>query len=214
MVTKQWRTLAVVGATLSALSFPAAPPAAAAETATAVPKLDLNRLMGSWYELAHLPSKRERRCLADSSVLYALDYKAGTFQMGTFCRLKTGMQDVWNANGQADKAKSGRLRLSRLVFLHTQYWVLATAPDFSWTLVGAPNHKSLALLSRSATLAPAVYADLLRQAAAQGFPTQKLITVSQHEAVLSVSGTNTVRHGAGPDVSPTNTPTPSDTPHP
>ena len=150
-----------------------------AQKVTAVPKLDLNQYMGTWYELARLPNKTEKKCVANIKVLYALGDKKGTFQMGTSCDLKDGTPDDYDGTGKMDKVGDGRLKLSRLVIFSTPYWVLATGPAYEWALVGSPKHKTLWILSRTATLDPAVLTQIKSTATAQGFDLTKLITVAQ-----------------------------------
>ena len=154
---------------------------AAAQTVTAVPKLDLNKFMGTWYELARLPNRTEKKCVANVKVLYALGDKKGTFQMGTSCDLKDGTPDEYDGTGKMDKAGDGRLKLSRLVLLSTPYWVLATGPAYEWALIGSPKHKTLWILSRTPTLDPAVMAQLKSTATAQGFDLTRLITVARKQ---------------------------------
>ena len=154
---------------------------AAAQTVTAVPKLDLNKYMGTWYELARLPDRAEKKCEANVEVLYALGDKKGTFQMGTTCDLKDGTPDEYDGTGKIDKAGDGRLKLSRLVLLSTPYWVLATGPAYEWALVGSPKHKTLWILSRTPTLDPAVMTQIKNTATAQGFDLTRLITVTRKQ---------------------------------
>ena len=152
---------------------------AAAQTVTAVPKLDLDRYMGTWYELARLPNKTEKKCVANVKVLYALGDKKKTFQMGTSCDLKDGTPDDYDATGKMDRGGDGRLKLSRLVIFSTPYWVLATGPAYEWALVGSPKHKTLWILSRTSALDPTILAQIKSTATAQGFDLAKLITVAQ-----------------------------------
>ena len=164
-----------------ALAF-ATPLLASAQAPTPVPKLDLNRLTGTWYELYHLPSKAEKKCVSDASVLYALGDKPGRIQIVFTCLLKDGASNVQNKDGRlADKAGDGKLKIPGFLpyFLAKKYWVLATGPDYEWALVGSPNHKSLSILSRSQTLPPATLSDIQSRAAAQGFPVARLIQVPQ-----------------------------------
>ncbi len=152
---------------------------AAGGAVTAVPKLDLNRYMGTWYEIARLPSKTERRCVKDVQVLYALADKKGNFQLGTTCRLKNGTPDDYDNTGKIDKAGDGKLKLRRLYPFTSPYWVLATGPAYDWALIGTPKRKSLWILSRTPTLDPEILAQIKASAVAQGFDLAKLIVPPQ-----------------------------------
>jgi apolipoprotein D and lipocalin family protein len=152
-----------------------------AQAVTAVPKLDLDRYIGAWYELARFPVKREKPCLSDNMVLYALGDKENSFQVVTSCQIKGGNSDAWNDKGKAGSAGDGRLKLSRFLIFSTKYWVLAAGDDNDWALVGNPNHKSLWVLSKTTAIKPEVLAEIEAKAAAQGFDTTKLLKVAQHD---------------------------------
>jgi apolipoprotein D and lipocalin family protein len=150
------------------------------QSATPVAKLDPNRLIGTYYEISRYPIKREKQCLADEKILYALGDKRNSFQIVTSCEVKEDYFNYWDKKGKFDDAADGKLRLNWLWPFTTRYWILAIAPDYSWALVGTPNHKSLWILSHTPTLAPDVLSGIQSQATAQGFNTAKLISIPQH----------------------------------
>ena len=152
--------------------------AAGGQTATAVPQLDLNRYMGSWYMVARLPDKREKACIGGALVLYAAGEKAGRFQMVTSCQTKGNNVDAHNASGKvADKLGDGKLKVSYLWPFTHKYWVLAVGPAYEWALVGNPNHKELWVLSRTEVMKPEVLEEVEGKASAEGFDRGKLVKV-------------------------------------
>jgi apolipoprotein D and lipocalin family protein len=150
------------------------------QTPTAVAKLDLNQFIGTWYVIERLPIHREKLCIGDEMVLYALGDKRNSFQMVTSCALKDDNSNFWDDKGKLDPAGSGALKLSCFLFLHCKYWVLATAPDYTWMVVGTPNHKSIWILSKTTTLAPDALSAAVAQASAAGFDPTKLVKIPQH----------------------------------
>ena len=158
-----------------------------AQSVPAVPKLDLNRYMGVWYEVARYPVKQEKNCASDGRILYALGDKKNSFQLGTFCEQKNGTPGSWGSSGKMGKTGDGRLKLSRLFILHSKYYVMATGSDYDWALVGTPNHKSLWILSRTATLPAETLTQIESTASGAGFKTDKLVHVEQHP---TISATN------------------------
>lgn len=148
------------------------------QTVTAVPKLDLNRYMGSWYEIARLPDKKEKQCVGGALVLYAAGEKAGRFQVVSSCQTKGNNVEARNASGKvADKAGDGQLKISYLWPFSQKYWVLAVGPEYEWALVGSPDHKTLWILSRTEKMAPEVLLDLEGRAATAGFNRSKIVMV-------------------------------------
>lgn len=172
-----WQVRASVAAGLMWAALPLC-----GQKATAVPKLDLNQLSGTWYQIARLPDKAEKKCLSDGMMLWALSDKKDSFQLGKFCKIKAGNLNSDNNFGKQEKDGSGRLKVRRLVIFSTKYWVLATGPNFEWALVGNPNHKALWVLARTPTLDEATVTQVESQATAQGFPVAKLrpVTHTQH----------------------------------
>jgi apolipoprotein D and lipocalin family protein len=162
------------------LPFLLAPARASAQSATAVAQLSPNRLMGTYFEIARDPIKREKHCVGEEMVLYDLGDKPNTLQLVTSCQLKGNTSDSWNSSGKFSLAGDGQLKLNWIWPFTTKYWVLALAPDYAWALVGTPNHKSLWILSRTPTLPPGVLASIQATASAQGFNTAKLIQITQH----------------------------------
>ena len=167
-----------VAALLLAFLF-AASPEAVAQSASPVPKLDPNRLIGTYYEIARYPIRREKTCLTNEMVLYALGDKKNSLQIVTTCEVKDGNSNSWNAAGKFDKSGDGKIKLSWIWPFTQKYWVLELAPDYTWALVGTPNHKSLWILSRAVPLAPEALSEIESKATAQGFNTAKLVKITQ-----------------------------------
>lgn len=169
-----------IAATIAALALVlAASPCAVAQSASPVPALDPNRLCGSYYTIARYPIRRQKHCRGNEVVLYALGDKPNSFQIVTACQQSEDNYDSWNGKGKFAPNADGRLKLAWFWPFTIRYWVLALAPDYSWALVGYPDHHSLWILSRTATLAPDVLQSIQAQAAAQGFDTAKLVHIDQ-----------------------------------
>lgn len=152
--------------------------AASGQSVTAVPKLDEKLFATGWYEIARLPNKPEKKCVSNALQMYTVGNKPWQFQVVESCLLKDGEANVRNLSGRGDKVGDGRLKVGSFPFA-TKTWVLATAPDYSWALVGSPNHKLLWILSRTATMDEAVLQQVEGMAAAQGYKVDKLQRVVQ-----------------------------------
>ena len=155
-------------------------PGAAAQAVSTVPSVDLNRLTGNWYEIARLPNKRQRGCLANVEYLVALADKADHLQLVSTCKTKNDYTDVANANIKAEKHSNGsKLKVTYFWPFSEKGWVLALGPDYDWALIGSPNHKKLKILSRSRTLSDEVLAGVKQNAASEGYALDKLAMTLQ-----------------------------------
>ncbi len=150
---------------------------AAAQKVTAVPQLDLKKLSGTWYEVTRYPTKFQKRCAGQATVLFNQGDKPRTFQMGTFCPGKTGTPLESDLTGKMDKHGTGKLTSGFIPLFKTQVWVIALAPDYSWALLGQPKRKALSVLSRTPEMAPSTLTQIEQLAAAQGFTTDKLVSL-------------------------------------
>jgi apolipoprotein D and lipocalin family protein len=176
------RPLRIAATSLFVLSaLIAAVPSAAAQAASAVARLDPNQLLGTYYEIARYPIRREKQCVGNELVLYALSDKKRSIEIVTTCQVKNDNSIGWNSTGKFSKAGDGKIKLGWVWPFTTNYWILDLAPDASWALVGNPNHKSLWILSRTPTLSPEIVTQLQSIAAAQGFNPAKLIQIKQSQ---------------------------------
>jgi apolipoprotein D and lipocalin family protein len=150
---------------------------AGAQTATAVPQLDLKVFTGTWYEVMRYPSKDERKCVQESTVLYALGDKANSFMVVRTCPGRDGFTNVKNESGRkADATGDGRLKVRTFWPFWRRYSVVTLGPDYAWAVLGSDNHKSLWVLARTQALAADQLAEIRAKAAAAGFDVTKLVT--------------------------------------
>ena len=153
---------------------------AGAQSVTPVPSLDGNKFLGTWFEIARLPNKPEKKCAGNAVMMFATDYKVGQFQIVDSCKLKDGSENVRNQEGKrADKNGDGKLKIITIWPLTAKYWIIGVGPEYGWALLATPNRKKLWVLSKTAMLPPDQLAAAEAMAAAQGFNTGKLVTVSQ-----------------------------------
>lgn len=169
-----------------------------AQGAQPVPALDLTKFTGTWYEIARLPNKAEKKCVGDALALYALEDKPGQFSVVNSCSLKDGTPQVRNDSGkQAKNATDGRLQISYFVFFSHKLWVIALDPTYQWAVVGTPNHKQLWVYARTVTLDAGVMAGLQSKAAAQGFDVAKLVMTPQSDRTRRLAAVTPAASGGG-----------------
>ena len=149
---------------------------------SAVAKLDMNRYMGNWYEVARLPNKAETDCVSDAIVLLAPASKPNRYMEVDSCLRKDGTTNARNGNMKpTDKSGDGRLKVSYLWPFYKKRWVLGVGENYEWALIGSPDHKTLWVLSRTAAAKPGAMAQIGAKAAANGFDVSKLVMMSRGE---------------------------------
>jgi apolipoprotein D and lipocalin family protein len=148
-----------------------------------VPRLDLDRYVGRWHEIARLPNRFQARCAAETTADYERLPDGGLRVVNTCVggdgRMirATGRARLAQHDGPASRLKV-RFAPGILAFLPMvwgDYWVLDVTEDYSAALVGTPNRRYLWILSRQPSLDEGTYRRLVDTAAAQGFAVDSLI---------------------------------------
>lgn len=160
---------------------------AGGEPLSTIPSLDVNRYLGTWYEIAKFPNRFQRKCAGDTSATYSL-LGDGRIRVVNRCRTADGKQDI--AEGvahQVGDAASPKLEvrfapaiLSFIPLVWGDYWVIDLDKDYQLSAVSEPGRQYLWILSRSRQVDPAAYQALLARLAAQGFDTSRLVPTPQN----------------------------------
>ena len=157
----------------------------------AVPAVDLNRYMGTWYQVALYPNSFQKQCVSGTRADYALR-DDGTVTVVNTCRTADGSPST--AIGQA-RIKQPRLLgvpvgpgvtsklevrfapgyLAWLPFVWAPYWVIQLPDDHRYSVVSEPSRTYLWILSRTPQLTPEDQAQILGTLTQQGFDTSKLV---------------------------------------
>ena len=152
------------------------------ETAVrSVSSVDLNKYVGTWYEIAKYPNKFQKKCVGNTTAIYKLRSE-GKLEVVNRCLEKDGTMN--EAKGSAkikDKATNAKLEvrfapafLSFLPAVWGDYWVIDLAPDYSYSVIGTPDRDYFWILSRTPQLTDSTYQGILRRAEQQGFVPAKV----------------------------------------
>ena len=143
--------------------------------------VDLERYLGTWYELARFPHSFEKG-LDNVTATYNLrsDGKIDVINSG----LKGGERKV--ANGIAwipDQKCTGQLLVSFFWLIKSPYKIIRLdAKDYSYAVVTSSTKSYLWFLSRKSAVSDELYNDFVSFADAQGFDVTKIIKV-KHDSV-------------------------------
>jgi apolipoprotein D and lipocalin family protein len=152
--------------------------AAAADTIPplqTVSQVDLNRYMGTWYEIASFPQWFQKGCVA-STATYTLR-KDGDVDVLNQCREKTLDGKPKDAKGKAwvvDPKSKAKLKVRFFWPFSGDYWIIDLGPEYQYAVVGHPKRNYLWILSRSRRMDPAVYDGIIERLKNQHYDVTRL----------------------------------------
>ena len=177
--------LALIAAPGVALTQPDAGTDARDRPVEAVPAVDLERYVGTWYELARLPMFFQRNCVANTTASYSLR-EDGRIDVVNQCDTDDGerieARGIARRVGDSTSKLEVRFAPAFLSFLPAvwgDYWVVDLDPDYRWAIVGSPDRKYLWFLTRDKAVPEAQVADMTARARRMGYDTSELIVTGQ-----------------------------------
>ncbi len=158
-----------------------------------VPKVDLKRYAGKWFEIARYPNKFQEKCAGNTTATYTIKNN-GKLEVLNECLKKNGVTD--KAKGDAkiiDKNTNAKLEvrfapafLSFIPAVWGDYWIIDLDDEYKYAAVGDPERKYLWILSRTPELDDTTYQNILRRVEKLGFNPGKLDKTPQN--VQAVKG--------------------------
>ncbi len=151
-----------------------------------VTPLNVDRYLGTWYEVARLDHRFERG-LRNVSASYALRADGGVSVLN---RGYDATDGEWQqAEGKAyfvSGPDRGHLKVSFFGPFYGSYAVFALDHDYRWAFVAGNSTDYLWLLAREPVISPALRQQFIDQAQALGFDTSQLIWV-EHAPVVTAA---------------------------
>ena len=146
----------------------------------AVPRVELERYLGTWYEISSFPQRFQKGCHATTAT-YSLGTD-GEIEVVNRCNKDSidGPEDV--AKGRArivDKASNAKLEVSFFRPFWGDYWIIDLGADYEFAVVGHPNRDYLWILSRTPTLDDTTYNQILERLTQQGYELSRLVRTEQ-----------------------------------
>ncbi len=143
-----------------------------------VDKVDVNRYMGKWYEIARLPFKQQEGCNCTTAEYSIIDSE--TIRVINKC-IKEGELD--DAEGKAfvvEGSNNSKLRVQFFWPFRGDYWVIELDKEnYQYAVVGTPSRKYLWILSRTPKIDSSIYDSLTAKCQEKGFDISKLEITNQ-----------------------------------
>jgi apolipoprotein D and lipocalin family protein len=140
-----------------------------------VAKVDLQRYVGTWYEIASYPHRFQQGCVASRAVYTLQD--DGQIAVRNECRQETLDGPLKSVEGKArvvDPGSNARLEVTFFWPFWGAYWIIDLDPDYRWAVVGHPSRNYLWILSRTRTLDASLYQQIVARLPARGYDPARL----------------------------------------
>jgi apolipoprotein D and lipocalin family protein len=166
---------------------------AAADTAKPAPlepvaQLDVDRYMGTWYEIAKYPNRFQRACASNTRAEYH-KRPDGTIDVLNQCTNKDGGTDKAKGLARPDNEApmlSSKLQvrfapawLSWIPLVWGRYWVVMLDPNYRYAVVSEPKRKYLWILSREPVMDEATYQLIVKRIIELGLDPARLVRTVQ-----------------------------------
>jgi apolipoprotein D and lipocalin family protein len=155
---------------LAIFSFGLAWAGAETKPLAVVPYVDLDRYIGTWYEIATIPQRFQKDCVGVAATYTLRD--DGKIDVLNKCRKKTLDGELKEAKGKAwvvDKKTNAKLKVQFFWPFKGDYWIVELDADYQYAVVGHPGRKYLWILSRVPQMDESLYQDLLQRVANKGY---------------------------------------------
>ena len=145
-----------------------------------VETLDINRYLGTWYEIARYPHRFEKDLVGvTANYSFRDDGKIRVINQGYKGSLDGKLQ---RAEGKAkipDPDDPARLKVAFFLFFYGDYFVLELDEDYTWAMIGSSSPNYFWILSRTPQMDPGTYEMLLSRAKERGYDLSRIERVEQ-----------------------------------
>jgi apolipoprotein D and lipocalin family protein len=148
-----------------------------------VKKLDIQKYLGTWYEIARYDHYFERG-LVGVTANYSLreDGYIKVINSGYKNSLDGKFsQSVGKAYVPNPENEPAKLKVSFFLFFYGDYYVMELDKDYQWAVIGSNSEKYLWILSRTPQMKDELFNELLEKLKKRGYDVSTLIKVVQKE---------------------------------
>ena len=146
-------------------------------TLEVVPSVDLNRYLGTWYEIARYPNRFQKKDCVATTATYALR-EDGKISVVNRCRMGSPDGPEEKVSGKAwvvDPKTNARIKVQFFWPFSGDYWIIQLGEQYEYAVVGHPDRTYLWILSRTPQMEPELYAQIIARLKQQGYDPSKLL---------------------------------------
>jgi apolipoprotein D and lipocalin family protein len=138
-----------------------------------VTKVDLKKYSGTWYSLYSIPTMFDKGS-RETTTRYTLN-KSGYFDVITTYK-KPNDEKLYNVNSKIfpGEQEIPKMKAQFIWPIKVDYWIIELADDYSYVVVGHPDHKFLFIMSRNTKISKKAYEDIIGRCRDKGYAVAKL----------------------------------------
>ena len=147
-----------------------------------VENVDLDRYLGTWFEIASYPAWFAKNCTGVTAEYSPRE--GGGITVVNRCHKGALDGRLKEARGRArvvDPETNAKLKVSFFGPFWGNYWILELDPDYRWVVVGEPKRKYLWILSRTPSLDQDTLDEILSRLPEKGYSRDRLQWTLQAE---------------------------------
>lgn len=146
--------------------------------------VDLERYLGTWYEIASFPQPFQKNCVATMATYSALEN--GQIEIRNQCHDKTLEGPLRQAKGRAKVVSNNHAQLKVSFFwpFWGDYWVILLDEAYRYAVVGHPQRKYLWILSRTPHMPEGQYDSILEKLLVMQYDIKKLNKTLQSPSAI------------------------------
>jgi apolipoprotein D and lipocalin family protein len=143
-----------------------------------VEKVDLERYLGTWYEIARYEHFFEKDC-KNVTANYSMLNEETIKVINRCTKITTNEKSKALGRAYATDITNSKLKVSFFRPFYGDYWVLILDKNYDYVVVGTPSREYLWILSRENKIPLSVKNEILQKLPTLGFDTSKLIWTIQ-----------------------------------
>lgn len=139
-----------------------------------VTNVDLKKYAGTWYSLYSIPTVFDKGS-RETTTKYTLN-KSGYYDVVTTYKKPSGeeLHSITSKIFPNENWPTAKMRCQFIWPIKVDYWIVELAEDYSYVVVGHPDHKFLFIMCRSPKMSKKTYEDILGRCRDKGYDVNKL----------------------------------------
>jgi apolipoprotein D and lipocalin family protein len=143
-----------------------------------VKKVDLNRYIGLWYEIAKIPNRFQKDCQSNTTAEYSLR-DDGRINVKNSCSRADGKRNITEGIARVvENSNNSKLEVSFFSILGIRpvwgdYWIIGLDDNYKYAVIGDPDRKYGWILSRTQDLSKKNLDEAFQILRSKGYDTKR-----------------------------------------